>query len=47
MLLYPSVGVDFSESAMLDGSRIRLCSVNLDSKPSEITSQLLALVRAE
>jgi 5-methylcytosine-specific restriction enzyme subunit McrC len=44
MLLYPSVGADFTESAVLDGSRLRICTVNLDGKPEEISKRLLSLV---
>lgn len=44
MLLYPSVGAEFTESAVLDGSRLRVCTVNLDAKPEEISERLLSLV---
>jgi hypothetical protein len=44
MLLYPSVGTDFTESAILDGSRVRVCTVNLADKPAEISERLLSLV---
>ena len=44
MLLYPSVGADFTESAVLDGSRLRVCTVNLDGKPEEISQRLLSFV---
>lgn len=47
MLLYPSVGEEFTESAMLDGSRVRVCTVNLDCKPSEISERLLSLVSVD
>jgi 5-methylcytosine-specific restriction enzyme subunit McrC len=44
MLLYPSVGADFTESAVLDGSRLRVCTVNLDGIPEEISQRLLSFV---
>lgn len=46
MLLYPSIGEEFTESALLDGSRLRICTVNLDVLPSEISKRLLSLVSA-
>ena len=46
VLLYPSLGVDYDESATIQGHRIRFATVNLAAETQTIRNQLLRIVDA-
>ena len=46
VLLYPSLGVDYDESAAIQGHRIRFATVNLAAETQTIRKQLLRIVDA-
>lgn len=47
VLLYPSVGEDYDESATIQGHRIRFATVNLAAETKTIREQLLRIVNEE
>ena len=44
VLLYPSLGVDYDESATIQGHRIRFATVNLAADSRTIRDQLLRII---
>ena len=46
VLLYPSLGVDYDESATIQGHRIRFATVNLAAETQTIRKQLLRIIPA-
>ena len=44
MLLHPSVGVSYDESAVIQGHEFRFCTVDLTRSSAEIANQLLGLL---
>ena len=44
VLLYPSLGVDYEESAIIQGHRVSFATVDLAANSQTIRSQLLRIV---